>query len=84
MFDFGLAGLAFGAAASAFFCGKLYGCKLMRERAEAAAQNFIDALREQYGEVVVRALDVDGELEDYEFTELPEELEELGGELFNL
>lgn len=55
------------------------------DKAEAAAQNFIDAMRDRFGSVVEREVeDEDGMFETYEFIELPEDLEELAEPLFNL
>ena len=53
-------------------------------RAEAAAQDFIDALRERFGTTITRDVLVDGVTEPVEFVELPDDLEELGDALFNL
>lgn len=82
MIEFILGGFALF---TAFAAGKFYGSKLVRESAANAAQTFIDACRERFGETVAREIEVeDGETEVYEFLELPEDLEELGDELFNL
>ena len=64
-------------------------CKVV-DKAEAAAQNFIDALRDRFGSVVEREVEVDTDefgdpvTEVVEFIELPEDLEELAEPLFNL
>ena len=67
------------------FVGFNVGVRKVVDKAEAAAQNFIDALRDRYGSVVEREVEVgDGVFETYEFTVLPEDLEELAKPLFNL
>lgn len=67
------------------FVGFNVGVKRIVDKAEVAAQNFIDALRDRYGSVVEREVVVgDVEVEVAEFIELPEDLEDLGAELFNL
>ena len=66
------------------------GVREVVDKAEVAAQNFIDALRDRFGSVVEREVEVgedefgDPEVETVEFIELPEDLEDLGAELFNL
>lgn len=72
------------------FIGFNFGVKRIVDKAEAAAQTFIDALRERFGDLVERDVQVgedefgEPEFETVEFEELPEDLEELGAELFNL
>ena len=67
------------------FVGFNVGVRKVVDKAEAAAQNFIDALRDRFGSVVQREVKVeDGVFETYEFIELPEDLEELAEPLFNL
>ena len=72
------------------FIGFDVGVKRVVDKAEVAAQNFIDALRHRFGSVVEREVEVgedefgDPEVETVEFVELPEDLEDLGAELFNL
>lgn len=72
------------------FIGFNVGVKRIVDKAEVAAQNFIDALRDRYGSAVEREVVVgddefgDEETEVVEFIELPEDLEDLGAELFNL
>ena len=72
------------------FVGFNVGVKRIVDKAEVAAQNFIDALRDRFGSVVEREVEVwedefgDPEVETAEFIELPEDLEDLGAELFNL
>ena len=67
------------------FVGFNVGVRKVVDKAEAAAQNFIDALRDRFGSVVEREVEVgDGVFETYEFTVLPEDLEELAKPLFNL
>ena len=72
------------------FVGFDVGVKRVVDKAEVAAQNFIDALRHRFGSVVEREVEVgedefgDPEVETVEFVELPEDLEDLGAELFNL
>lgn len=72
------------------FVGFNVGVRKVADKAEAAAQNFIDALRDRFGSVVEREVEVgedefgDPEVETVEFIELPEDLEDLGAELFNL
>ncbi len=72
------------------FIGFNVGVKRIVDKAEIAAQNFIDALRDRFGSVVEREVVVgedefgDEEVEVAEFIELPEDLEDLGAELFNL
>ena len=66
------------------------GVRKVVDKAEAAAQNFIDALRDRFGSVVEREVEVDTDefgdpvTEVVEFIELPEDLEELAEPLFNL
>lgn len=67
------------------FVGFNVGVRKVVDKAEAAAQNFIDALRDRFGSVVEREVEVgDGVFETYEFIVLPEDLEELAKPLFNL
>lgn len=67
------------------FVGFNAGVRKVVDKAEAAAHNFIDALRDRFGSVVEREVEVgDGVFETYEFTRLPEDLEELAEPLFNL
>ena len=72
------------------FVGFSVGVKRIVDKAEIAAQNFIDALRDRFGSVVEREVEVGEDefgnpvLETAEFVELPEDLEALGAELFNL
>ena len=72
------------------FVGLNVGVRKVVDKAEAAAQNFIDALRDRFGSVVEREVAVDTDefgdpvTEVVEFIELPEDLEELAEPLFNL
>lgn len=72
------------------FVGFNVGVRKVVDKAEVAAQDFLDALRDRFGIVVQREIEVDkGEFgepitEVVEFIELPEELEELAAPLFNL
>lgn len=72
------------------FVGFNVGVRKVVDKAEAAAQDFLDALRDRFGSVVERAVDVDEDefgdpiTEVVEFIELPEDLEELAEPLFNL
>ena len=67
------------------FIGFSVGVRHVVDKAEAAAQDFIDALRDRYGSGVEREVVVgEDEVEVVEFIELPEDLEDLGAELFNL
>ena len=72
------------------FVGYNVGVKRVADRAEVAAQTFIDALRNRFGSVVEHEVEVGEdergypEVETVEFVELPEDLEALGAELFNL
>ena len=67
------------------FIGFNVGAQRVVDKAEVAAQNFIDALRYRFGSVVEREVEVgEDEVETVEFAELPEDLEDLGAELFNL
>lgn len=67
------------------FIGFNVGVKRIVDKAEVTAQNFIDALRDRYGSAVEREVVFgDEEVEVVEFIELPEHLEDLGAELFNL
>ena len=67
------------------FIGFNVGVERVVYKAEVAAQTFIDALRDRFGSVVEREVEVeDGVFETYEFIELPEDLEELAEPLFNL
>lgn len=76
--------LGFGVLVGGFLGFKV-GVKRIVDKAEIAAQNFIDALRDRFGSVVEREVEVgDPEVETVEFIELPEDLEDLGAELFNL
>ena len=84
-----LIALGFGVLVGGFV-GFNVGVQRIVDKAEVAAQNFIDALRDRYGSVVEREVEVgedefgNPEVETAEFVELPEDLEELGDELFNL
>ena len=84
-----LIALGFGVLVGGFI-GFNVGVKRIVDKAEIAAQNFIDALRDRFGSVVEREVEVgedefgDPEVETVEFIELPEHLEDLGAELFNL
>ena len=76
--------LGFGVLVGGFIGFKV-GVKRIVDKAEIAAQNFIDALRDRFGSVVEREVEVeDGVFDTYEFIELPEDLEELVESLFNL
>ena len=72
------------------FVGFNVGVRKVVDKAEDAAQNFIDALRDRFGSVVEREVEVDTDefgdpvTEVVEFIELPEDLEELAEPLFNL
>ncbi len=72
------------------FVGFNVGVRKVVDKAEAAAQDFIDALRYRFGSVVEREVEVDTDefgdpiTEVVEFIELPEDLEELAEPLFNL
>lgn len=72
------------------FIGFNVGVRHIVDKAEVAAQNFIDALRDRFGSVVKREVEVgedefgDNEVETFEFVELPEDLEDLGAKLFNM
>ena len=67
------------------FVGFNVGVRRVVDKAEAAAQDFLDAMRDRFGSVVEREVEVeDGVFETYEFIELPEDLEELAEPLFNL
>ena len=72
------------------FVGFNVGVRKVVDKAEAASQNFIDALRDRFGSVVEREVEVDTDefgdpvTEVVEFIELPEDLEELAEPLFNL
>lgn len=72
------------------FVGFNVGVRKVVDKAEAAAQDFIDALRDRFGSVVEREVEVDTDefgdpvTEVVEFIELPEDLEELAEPLFNL
>lgn len=72
------------------FVGFNVGVRKVVDKAEAAAQDFLDALRDRFGSVVEREVDVDEDefgdpiTEVVEFIELPEDLEELAEPLFNL
>ena len=67
------------------FVGFNVGVLKVVDKAEAAAQDFLDAMRDRFGSTVEREVEVeDGVFETYEFTELPEDLEELAEPLFNL
>lgn len=72
------------------FVGFNVGVRKVVDKAEAAAQNFIDAMRDRFGSVVEREVEVDTDefgdpvTEVVEFIELPEDLEELAEPLFNL
>lgn len=76
--------LCFGVLFGGFF-GFDVGVKRIVDKAEVAAQDFIDALRDRYGAAVEREVVNElGDVEVAEFIELPEDLEDLGAELFNL
>ena len=61
------------------------GVRKLADKSEAAAQEFIDALRDRYGVAVEHEVETSPDVfEVVEFVELPEDLEDLGGELFNL
>lgn len=72
------------------FVGFNVGVRKVVDKAEAAAQDFLDALRDRFGSVVEREIEVDEDefgdpiTEVVEFIELPEDLEELAEPLFNL
>lgn len=72
------------------FVGFNVGVRKVVDKAEAAAQDFLDALRDRFGSVVEREVEVDTDefgdpvTEVVEFIELPEDLEELAEPLFNL
>ena len=72
------------------FVGFNVGVREVVDKAEAAAQDFIDALRHRFGSVVEREVEVDTDefgdpvTEVVEFVELPEDIEELAEPLFNL
>ena len=72
------------------FIGFNVGVKRIVDKAEAAAQDFLDAMRDRFGSVVEREVEVDTDefgdpvTEVVEFIELPEDLEELAEPLFNL
>ena len=72
------------------FVGFNVGVRKVVDKAEAAAQDFIDALRDRFGSVVEREVEVDTDefgdpiTEVVEFLELPEDIEELAVPLFNL
>lgn len=81
--------LGFGVLVGGFI-GFNVGVRKVVDKAEVAAQNFIDALHDRYGSVVEREVVVgkdefgDARVEVVEFIELPEDLEDLGAGLFNL
>lgn len=72
------------------FVGFNVGVRKVVDKAEAAAQDFLDAMRDRFGSVVEREVEVDTDefgdpiTEVVEFIELPEDLEELAEPLFNL
>lgn len=72
------------------FVGFNVGVRKVVDKAEAAAQDFLDAMRDRFGSVVEREVEVatdefgDPITEVVEFIELPEDLEELAEPLFNL
>ena len=72
------------------FVGFNVGVQRIVDKAEVAAQNLIDALRDRFGSVVEREVEVDTDefgdpiTEVVEFIELPEDIEELAEPLFNL
>ena len=72
------------------FVGFNVGVLKVVDKAEAAAQVFLDAVRDRFGSVVEREVEVDEDefgdpiTEVVEFIELPEDLEELAEPLFNL
>lgn len=84
-----LIALGFGVLVGGFV-GFNVGVRRIVDKAEVAAQNFIDALRDRYGSVVECEVEVGEDefgnpvVETAEFVELPEDLEDLGAELFNL
>ena len=79
-----LIALGFGVLVGGFI-GFNVGVQRIVDKAEAAAQDFLDAMRDRFGSVVEREVEVeDGVFETYEFIELPEDLEELAEPLFNL
>ena len=76
--------LGFGLVIGGFF-GFIVGGDKIVDKAEAAAQDFLDAVRDRFGSVVEREVEVKpGVFKTYEFIELPEDLEELAKPLFNL
>ena len=67
------------------FVGFNVGVDKIVGKAEAAAQDFLDAVRDRFGSVVEREVEVKaGVFKTYEFIELPEDLEELAKPMFNL
>lgn len=72
------------------FVGFNVGVRKVVDKAEAAAQDFLDAMRDRFGSVVEREVEVDTDefgdpiTEVVEFIELPEDIEELAEPLFNL
>lgn len=72
------------------FVGFNVGVRKVVDKAGAAAQDFLDAMRDRFGSVVEREVEVDTDefgdpvTEVVEFIELPEDLEELAEPLFNL
>ena len=85
----GLITLGFGLVIGGFV-GFNVGVRKVVDKAEAAAQDFLDAMRDRFGSVVEREVEVDTDefgdpiTEMMEFIELPEDLEELAEPLFNL
>lgn len=85
----GLITLGFGLVIGGFV-GFNVGVRKVVDKAEAAAQDFLDAMRDRFGSVVEREVEVDTDefgdpiTEVVEFIELPEDLEELAEPLFNL
>lgn len=72
------------------FIGFNVGVNRIVDEAEISAQTFIDALRDRFGSPVKREVKVgedesgDPVVETVVFVELPEDLEDLGAELFKL
>lgn len=72
------------------FIGFNVGVRKVVDKVEAAAQDFLDALRDRFGSVVEREVEVDTDefgnpvTEVVEFIELPEDIKELAESLFNL
>ena len=70
------------------FVGFNYGVKRVADRAAEAAHDLLEAMRERFGSTVRRTVTVEGgewdDTTEAEFLELPEDIEDLGDELFNL